>query len=104
VCHIWLYFLGLRPKRTIRTVLWTAEEEGLLGSAYYHKNHPGKGNDTEKFVFVSESDEGAFRPRSWNAHLPMFGSKRQQSAFNTILLYLNLNGVPILPNFKNGGS
>jgi carboxypeptidase Q len=33
--------LGLRPKRTIRIGLWTGEEEGLLGSAAYVKEHFG---------------------------------------------------------------
>ncbi|MCU6452725.1 M20/M25/M40 family metallo-hydrolase [Sphingomonas sp. A2-49] len=30
---------GIRPKRTIRFVLWAAEEEGLLGSVAYAKAH-----------------------------------------------------------------
>jgi carboxypeptidase Q len=33
--------LGLKPKRTIRIGLWTGEEEGLLGSAAYVKQHFG---------------------------------------------------------------
>jgi len=33
--------LDLHPKRTIRIVLWSAEEEGLLGSYAYVKNHFG---------------------------------------------------------------
>ena len=33
--------LGLKPKRTIRIGLWTGEEEGLLGSAAYVKQHLG---------------------------------------------------------------
>ena len=31
--------LGLQPKRTIRIALWSGEEEGLLGSRGYVKNH-----------------------------------------------------------------
>jgi hypothetical protein len=31
--------LGLKPKRTIRIALWGGEEEGLLGSLGYVKNH-----------------------------------------------------------------
>jgi len=27
--------LGLKPKRTLRSVLWTAEEQGLVGAAQY---------------------------------------------------------------------
>jgi len=33
--------LGLKPKRTIRIGLWTGEEQGLLGSAAYVKQHFG---------------------------------------------------------------
>ncbi len=33
--------LGLKPRRTIRIALWSGEEEGLLGSRGYVKNHFG---------------------------------------------------------------
>lgn len=33
--------LGLQPKRTIRIVLWSGEEQGLFGSRNYVKNHFG---------------------------------------------------------------
>ncbi|HLI92255.1 MAG TPA: M20/M25/M40 family metallo-hydrolase [Puia sp.] len=33
--------LGIKPKRTIRIALWDGEEEGLLGSFHYIKNHFG---------------------------------------------------------------
>lgn len=33
--------MGLQPKRTIRIVLWSGEEEGLFGSRNYVKNHFG---------------------------------------------------------------
>ncbi len=33
--------LNLHPRRTIRVALWTGEEEGLLGSAAYVKQHFG---------------------------------------------------------------
>lgn len=35
--------LGLKPKRTIRIALWGGEEEGLIGSYNYVKNHYGNG-------------------------------------------------------------
>ncbi len=31
--------LGIKPRRTIRIALWSAEEEGLIGSRNYIKNH-----------------------------------------------------------------
>ena len=33
--------LGIRPKRTIRIALWGGEEQGLIGSFHYVKNHFG---------------------------------------------------------------
>ena len=36
-----LQTLGLKPRRTIRVALWTGEEEGLLGSRAYVKQHFG---------------------------------------------------------------
>jgi Zn-dependent M28 family amino/carboxypeptidase len=33
--------IGVKPRRTIRVVLWSGEEQGLLGSRGYVKNHFG---------------------------------------------------------------
>ncbi|XP_060527229.1 carboxypeptidase Q-like [Cylas formicarius] len=51
--------LGLRAKRTLRAVLWTAEEPGLVGWEGYNEAHLNELND---FTFVMESDEGTFTP------------------------------------------
>lgn len=32
-------FSGLRPRRTLRTVLWTAEEQGGVGAQQYYNLH-----------------------------------------------------------------
>ena len=37
--------LGLEPRRTIRVALWSGEEEGLLGSLAYVKQHFGTAED-----------------------------------------------------------
>ena len=37
--------LGLKPRRTIRVALWSGEEEGLLGSLAYVKQHFGSFED-----------------------------------------------------------
>ncbi|XP_067039144.1 carboxypeptidase Q-like isoform X1 [Acropora muricata] len=51
--------LGLKPKRTMRMVMWTAEEEGVLGAQeYYHRHKASNGN----FSLVMESDYGTFTP------------------------------------------
>jgi Zn-dependent M28 family amino/carboxypeptidase len=40
--------LQLKPKRTIRIALWSGEEQAVLGSYNYVKNHFGNG-ETGKF-------------------------------------------------------
>jgi carboxypeptidase Q len=52
--------LGVRPKRTIRVVLWTAEEIGLTGATAYRDAHRA---EVDKHVLAMESDNGVFRPR-----------------------------------------
>ena len=43
--------LGLKPRRTIRIALWTGEEEGLLGSREYVKDHFGYFGATRPPIF-----------------------------------------------------
>ncbi len=52
--------LGLRPRRTIRVVLWTNEESGLAGGRAYAKAHAARVSD---IVIAMESDNGVFTPR-----------------------------------------
>ena len=49
---------GLAPRRTIRLVLWGAEEVGLLGAGAYRDQHQG---ELEQHVIGSESDFGGGR-------------------------------------------
>jgi carboxypeptidase Q len=51
--------LDLKPKRTIRIVLWTNEENGLKGAKAYAKTHR---TDLKNHVIGIESDAGAFTP------------------------------------------
>jgi carboxypeptidase Q len=51
--------LHLRPRRTLRTVLFTAEEVGIVGANAYAKLHE---DESDKYSFVMESDSGTFRP------------------------------------------
>uniref|UniRef100_A0A3B5K5S6 Carboxypeptidase Q n=1 Tax=Takifugu rubripes TaxID=31033 RepID=A0A3B5K5S6_TAKRU len=51
--------LGLRPRRTLRTVLWTAEEQGGIGAQQYYNFHKG---NLSNFDLIMESDMGTFTP------------------------------------------
>ena len=51
--------LGVRPKRTVRVVLWTNEEIGLAGATAYRDAHRA---EVDKHILAMESDNGVFRP------------------------------------------
>lgn len=51
--------LGLRPRRTVRVVLWTNEENGLRGARAYAEE---LAEDASNTVLAIESDAGVFRP------------------------------------------
>ena len=53
--------LGLQPRRTIRVVLWTNEENGLAGGKAYARVHA---DELVKTVAALEADSGAFRPEA----------------------------------------
>ncbi len=55
--------LGLRPRRTIRVVLWTNEENGLGGARQYVKDHAA---EMAKHVAAIEMDHGCFKPRAYS--------------------------------------
>jgi carboxypeptidase Q len=51
--------LGLRPRRTVRVVLFTNEENGLRGGTGYRDRHT---SELSNHVLMIESDGGVFRP------------------------------------------
>lgn len=54
-----LHELGLRPRRTIRVVGWTNEENGLRGGNAYRDRHR---DQLDNHILAIESDGGVFRP------------------------------------------
>ena len=51
--------LNIRPRRTIRVVLWTNEENGLRGGTAYRDRYR---DQLANHVLMIESDSGVFRP------------------------------------------
>jgi carboxypeptidase Q len=51
--------LGLQPRRTIRVVMWTNEENGLRGANAYRDAHRA---ELDRHVLAIESDAGVFAP------------------------------------------
>ena len=59
--------IGVRPRRTIRVALWSGEEQGLLGSLAYVKEHFGSFEEPKpefnKLVAYLNIDSGTGRAR-----------------------------------------
>lgn len=51
--------LNLRPRRTVRVVLWTNEENGTRGALAYRDRHR---EELSRHVLMFESDSGVFKP------------------------------------------
>src|ERR1019366_7085936 len=66
--------LHLRPRRTVRVVLWTNEENGGRGGLAYRDQHRA---ELAKHVMMLESDGGVFRPLG-------FGFSGNDSARDTV--------------------
>ena len=72
--------LGLRPRRTLRLVLWTAEEIGVLGGNEYWRRHQ---DEMENMVLVMESDIGTFSPLGLHFH------NSKQTTLKVLNFFLN---------------
>ena len=66
---------GIKPKRSIRVVLFMNEENGLRGAKEYADEAKRKG---ENHIFSLESDAGGFTPRG-------FQFDGSEAAFNKVL-------------------
>jgi carboxypeptidase Q len=62
--------LDLRPRRTIRVVFWTNEENGLRGGTAYRDRYR---TQLDKHVMMLESDSGVFRPTGFGFSGPERG-------------------------------
>ncbi len=78
--------LDLRPRRTIRVVLYTNEENGLRGARAYAKEHEAELKD---HVAAIESDSGGFKPQGYALEAPE-GSKALVHAQDMVTLLAQL--------------
>lgn len=86
--------MGIRPKRTIRVVLFMNEENGLRGGRKYAEVAKQKG---ERHIFALESDAGGFTPRG-------FSFDASESHFNQVLSWKPLFKPYLIHYFERGGS
>ena len=85
---------GIKPKRTIRAVLFMNEENGLRGGRKYAEEAKRK---REKHVFALESDAGGFTPRG-------FSFDSSDANFNQVLSWKPLFEPYLIHYFSKGHS
>ena len=85
---------GIRPKRTLRVVLFMNEENGLRGARKYAEMAKQKG---ENHIFALESDAGGFTPRG-------FSFDCSETNFQHILQWKPLFKPYLIHYFERGGS
>ena len=85
--------LGVKPRRTIRVALWSGEEQGLLGSQAYVKEHFGSFEEAkpgyEKFGGYFNIDSGTGRVRGAG----VFGPPEAAVIMRAILAPFKADGV-----------
>jgi hypothetical protein len=85
--------LGVKPRRTIRVALWSGEEQGLLGSQAYVKEHFGSFEEPkpgyEKFGGYFNIDSGTGRVRGAS----VFGPSEAANIMRDILAPFKNDGV-----------
>lgn len=86
--------VGVKPKRTIRAVMFMNEENGGRGAEKYLELAK---KNTETHLFALESDEGGFTPRG-------FSLEMKEAQLNKILQWKNLFYDYGVYDFHAGGS
>jgi len=86
--------IGIKPKRTIRVVLFMNEENGSRGGKKYAAEVKRKG---EHHIFALESDSGGFTPRG-------FSFDASDTNFNQVLSWTSLFEPYLIHFFDRGGS
>jgi Zn-dependent M28 family amino/carboxypeptidase len=88
-----LQALGVKPRRTIRVALWTGEEQGLLGSQAYVKEHFGTFEspkpDYANFTGYFNIDSGTGRARG----MTVFGPSEAAAILRGVIAPFADNGV-----------
>ncbi len=84
---------GIKPKHSIRAVLFMNEENGLRGGKKYAEVAKAKG---ENHIFALESDSGGFTPRG-------FSISASDAKFDQILSWAPLFKPYLIHHFERGG-
>jgi hypothetical protein len=83
--------LGIQPRRTIRVVLWTNEENGMAGAKQYLKSHAA---ELPNHVAAIEADLGGFAPSAFGVKIADEAKQsRAVVELETLLGHVNRHGV-----------
>jgi Zn-dependent M28 family amino/carboxypeptidase len=89
--------LGIKPKRTLRVVLFMSEEFGAAGAYEYAKLYASQSQ--ERFIGALESDRGGFAPTGFSVS----GDEAIQKRLSDWKPYFALNGADLLVPSEGGG-
>lgn len=89
--------LGMRPRRTIRVVLWTNEENGLRGAKGYRAAHD---EEVANHVLAIESDYGTFHPTGYTYG----GNEMARSELQSVVNLLRSSVGPMEITKGGGGA
>lgn len=99
--------LGVKPRRTVRIALWSAEEQGLLGSQAYVKEHFGTFEEPKaefgKLVAYFNIDSGTGRVRMANVFGPQEAADVLKSALDPFA-DLGVAGASASKSRRTGGT
>ncbi len=88
---------GLTPKRTIRFILFTGEEEGLLGSQAYAAQHSAE-MDSIQAVLVLDNGSGAITAQA------LQGRKQDEQLWHDLLAAVKSLGADSVRDANKGGT
>ena len=103
--------LGLKPRRTLRVVLWTNEENGLRGGKAYRDAHRAELKD---IIAALETDSGSERVQAFQLELPKATPEAKATALAAlkalapdvkpfgVALQLGHSGADVSPMVREG--
>ena len=99
--------IGVQPRRTIRVALWSGEEEGLLGSLAYVKEHFGSAENPKpefaKFAGYLNIDTGTGKARGASVFGPPEAARILRDALGAVK-DLGVAGATVTASRNVGGT
>lgn len=91
---------GVKPKRTIRGVLFVNEENGLRGAMAYARE---RGDEARRHVAAIEADSGTYAPLGFTSPAPKPGDAKQAAVRARLASFAELLAPTGATRIKDGG-